>query len=347
MTLFLRVGLVCLLALPHSAWSYATPEWLFTVDVPVQNQTVAERERVAQEGLLRVLTRITGLTSVPRTPEVTRALQRAQNYYNEFVFFRDQKSGENQLRINYQRDAILDLVRAARLPIWWTNRPVAVAWVVIEEAGERRILGASDDHPLSDALVAYGRSRGFDIKLPVMDLQDHSAISAADVWGGVSESIDFASSRYGADIVMTLKLRSTLTFMGRQLQGVWNYWHEGEPFVSNVSTDQFEDVVATGVDPILERMLALYSVHARSDHRWELKIGGMSDVDAYVGLMSYLEGLDFVASVAVSSLTGDEVAVVLETTADSDQLIRLLTVQDRLRRDNLYLGRGVRLRWVG
>ena len=96
----------------------------------------SERERVARAGLLRVLTRVTGLKSVPRNDVVTEALAQPDRFYSEFVFFnRADTSGLERLHLKvvFQRDAVLTLVGEAQLPVWWNRRPQVLAWIVVEE----------------------------------------------------------------------------------------------------------------------------------------------------------------------------------------------------------------------
>ena len=92
--------------------------WLYEVAVPVLDQSDEERRRASEEGLQTVLSRLTGLAYVPRTPEVTEALEQVDGYYNEFRFAR---APEDQLElvVQFDPDPVQALIRAAGLPIWY------------------------------------------------------------------------------------------------------------------------------------------------------------------------------------------------------------------------------------
>ena len=103
--------------------------------------------------------------------------------------------------------AVLGLIRDAGLPVWRANRPTVVAWVVLDDGSERRILGAESTHPAIEALRSRARERGVPLRLPLLDLQDLSAVSFTDVWGGFEEGIVAASARYRADAAIDVRER--------------------------------------------------------------------------------------------------------------------------------------------
>lgn len=347
---YLRV-VFCLVAMLATQVGYglSTPAWLYVVEVPVADQSVGERERAAQAGLLTVLTRVTGLTSIPRNQSVRRALDSAARYYDEFVFVDDDRTTEDTLalRISYQPSAVLELVRSAQLPLWWTRRPKVLAWVVVEEAGERQILDANSTHPLREALLAAGLARGLEIELPLMDLQDHLNVSSEDIWGHATQVLTDMGEKYGADINLIGRVENSLSFRGRSITGDWVFWLGDRRLEFPFTTDQYQQSVAAGVDGLADELQQIYSIAALDSQLWELRISGLRGAAPYAQLMSYLGGLDFVSHVSLKSLRGDVATVVLESPARAEQLLRLLTVEQRLAEDSLYLGTGVQLMWRG
>ena len=71
----LLVALVILISgmlfVPQTLSAAEVVPWLYEVAVPVENQSEAERRRASSEGLLELLTRLTGLNDVPRSPVVS------------------------------------------------------------------------------------------------------------------------------------------------------------------------------------------------------------------------------------------------------------------------------------
>lgn len=167
--------------------------WIYTVEQPVEAQSEEERQRAAGVALLVVLSRVSGLASVPRSELVAQALENPDRYYDQFVFFskNEQRAVDNSsvttshggamykqayVKVSFQPAAVLRLAREAELPIWWSQRPQVLAWIAVDGDGPRRIVaGASSDaldegnavdDQLRGHLDAYARRRGVPLALP-------------------------------------------------------------------------------------------------------------------------------------------------------------------------------------
>ena len=348
---FLIAGVLWLITTLASlpAGALEVPPWLYTVELSVSDQSAAERQRVSEQALLAVLTRLTGLTSIPRTAGIRSALARPSEYYNEYLYVaREGRQGdETLLRIAFQREALLELMRANRLPVWWTKRPRVMVWLGVEEAGERSILAANSTHPLKDALLAEAERRGIELRLPLMDLDDHLKIGPEAVWGRVSHTMEEAAARYETDMILSGRISSNLTFRGLELKGDWIFWHDGRRIELPVQADRHAALVAQGMDAMVAELLEDYRILAHDPQRWMLRVSGMREVSHYAELMRYVNGLDFVDDVLVTEAEGDVLTLVMTSPAGSDQFIKLLTMEDRLVNDDLFRGIGVQLLWRG
>ena len=58
----------------------AREQKLFVVDVKVEDQTASVERTATRISLLEVISRLTGLESVPRTAEIKKALDRAESF---------------------------------------------------------------------------------------------------------------------------------------------------------------------------------------------------------------------------------------------------------------------------
>jgi len=345
-TFWLLAGLM----LPAFVQALSDVEGIYVIEQPVEAQTDAERTRVAAEGLLTVLTRLTGLVSIPRNEQVVAALGAPQAYYNRFLFFtksRPDGSEQQILKITYQTAAIQKLIEQASLPVWWAKRPKVVAWVVLESGGERRILSDDQRHPLVQALRARGELRGVPLSLPRMDLSDSVAISAAEVWGKLGQSLDAAAARYQADIVLVGRVARSADFLSgtKPYRGDWEAWVEGQLVAVNFDSLNAEQVAGLGVDLIADQVMEQYAVLPRGIQSQSLRVSGLYDIDDYAQLMQYLEGLEFVADVGVTELSPNTVNLSVTSRAQQNQLEMLLTTEGYLTKDRLHRGRDSRFIW--
>lgn len=326
--------------------------WLYSVDTAVEAQTQAERTRAAREGLLVVLSRLTGLGSVPRSAEVSAALEQVDTLYDEFVFFerREDDITQRYLNVTFQSDAMLALVKSAGLPVWWSKRPQIIAWLVAESGGEREILGNDSAHPLVKTLHERARLRGLPIVIPLMDLDDSMAVSAADVWGKVGQTLDTAAQRYGADLVLIGRFseqRSGELDENARYSGDWEIWLDGEPVVASFSRVDAHAVAVSAVDRVADRLAEKYAVLPRSRQRQQVAITGLNNAQSYAAMMSYLAGLEFIDRVDVTSIDATALKLTIDTRAERSQLIMLLTAEERLAVDKFYRGLDLRFAWQG
>jgi len=345
-TLFFALGLL----VPVVAQAVTEADWLYAVDRPVAAQTNEERDRVAEEGMLVVLSRLTGLASVPRTPAIAAALEQPQNYYNRFVFFTTREaSGDPQthIRITFQSNAMLQLVKAANLPVWWSKRPDILAWLVVDDGVSREILASSSSHPLVARLRNYAADRGVKLTLPLLDLDDSLTVSPADVWGKVTASLDQAAARYDADLVLVGRLSQDQTFEGDVYRGDWEVWLDGQPLAANFTTPDLAEAVRGGIDMLVDRLAEKYAVLPRAQRAQRIHITGLSDVLGYAELMAYLNSLEFVDALDVEAIDDSRLSIALVSRAEPEQLLALLTAQGRLREDLLARGFEMQLIWQG
>ena len=127
----------------------AREEKLFAVDVKVEDQTTSEEQAATRTSLLEVISRLTGLESVPRTAEIKKALDQAESFVSEYVYmkvpnFESEISVASKplsvLRIVFQPDQIESLLRAAKLPRWPSPRDTCIVWALLENDGRREII---------------------------------------------------------------------------------------------------------------------------------------------------------------------------------------------------------------
>jgi hypothetical protein len=336
---------------PLTSLAVADAAWLYEVEGPVAAQTDEERDRAASDALLVVLTRLTGLTSVPRSPVIGAALARPSDYYNQFVFFVNDDTGAEQiyLRVTFQADAVLALIEKAGLPVWWSKRANMLAWIVVDNGGNREILTSTSQHPLVAGLKERARQRGIPIILPLMDLDDQLAVTAGDIWGKLGQTLDAGAARYGAELVLIGRIsRAQTSFMDRQpFRGDWEIWLDGQPVAENFTARSAEDAANVGIDLVADRLAERYAVLPRQLRLRQMTITGLDDGASYANFMQYLASLEFIDHVDVTAIDAAKLHIALASRAQMEQLLMLLTAQGRLTEDKLYRGIGRQLIWRG
>ena len=342
-----RLVLALVLAWSGSARAVELVPWLYQVAVPVADQSTAERERASSAALLGLLTRLTGLAYVPRTEEVTAALNAADGYYSEFRFAaaaspsdaQDQEGhgdveGKNALDlvIQFDPDPVLALIRAAGLPIWRATRERVLVWVAIKDAGQRSLIGATSDLPLVAGLTAQARARGLHLDLPLLDMEDQLAVDPAAVWGRLSQVVDPASRRYDADVLLLGRIE-------RDASGVWisdwEFWVDGVVVPFSAQGSDLAVHAGQAVDVLADELASRRVVYGRPAAQLRVAVAGVNTPADYGALLNYLRSLEFVEQVGVSGIHNQRLWLTIDTTAGAERLLTTFVRDRRLFDDQL------------
>jgi hypothetical protein len=314
-------------------------DWLYEVDQFVPDQSDRARLAAGQRSLLRVLSRTTGLASIPRSATVAKALTSPDRYYTKYVYFDPRDLDAEQrglidnassgtdvalaLRFDFQPAAIKQLVRDAQLPTWWSRRPLTMVWMVLDEPSGRRVVDHSAIE-LRNELDARAQQRGLPTMLPLMDLQDSVQVSPPMVWGRFTDVLDQASERYMASQYLLGRF-SVQEILGERLYtGEWLVRSsDGESSQYLLGVDR-DNLVRTGIDMATRHVLDQHLIFTSDSRNHDLVVRGIKGLQAYAGLLDYLQSLEFIDSVMLLGLQADALTLRVNTVATDRQLQSLL-----------------------
>lgn len=323
---FLTLVLLTLCGSPGRA---AVVDWLYEVEVPVEDQSRSARRDATRTALLEMLTRMTGLVDVPLNDAVNGALSDPGRYFVQYRY--EQRNGEHgpepTLVVRFAPAAITRLIGAAKLPMWGANRPSVIAWLVTDGTDQREILGADSRHPVLLGLQAQARRRGFVLVVPLMDLEDQLAVPAAAVYGSVSQILEEGSRRYAADLLLIARVRRD---PGDRWALQWEFWMRDSERELVVVEDDPGRVGAAGADLVADELAARYVVYPGAAGVLKLQVLAVDSLRDYGGLMEYLDSLEFIDSVRVTEVGNASVLLDLVTATEWQQFIELLDLEGRL-----------------
>ena len=314
-------------------------DWLYQVEQLVPDQGESVRLAAARRSLLRVLSRTTGLASVPRSSIVAKALEAPDRYYTKYVYFDPRQLNPVQrvlidnasegvdsglaVRFDFQPAAIKKLTRDAQLPTWWSRRPLTMIWMVLDEPSDRSVV----DHGalgIRNALDAAAQQRGLPVMLPLMDLQDSVAVNPAVIWGKFTDVLDEANQRYMASQYLLGRF-SVQEILGERLYtGEWlvrSNDGEASQFFRGVDLN---NLVRAGIDMATRHVLDQHLVFTNVPRQHDLVVRGVAGIRAYASLLDYLQSLEFIDSVMVLGLQADALTLRINSVATDLQLRSLL-----------------------
>ena len=231
---------------------------------------------------------------------------------------------------------------------------------MLADGTERQIVGTASDTPLVAGLNQGARDRGLPLTLPLLDLEDQLAVDPAAVWGRLSQVIDPASRRYGADVLLLGRISPSAVDMpsaegvlpvdgalaGRGWESDWEFWVDGVVVPFTTSGD---DLIAHGreaVDVLANELAVRRVVHGRQAGQLRLVVSGIRSPGEYGALLNYLKSLEFVQSVGVSGLREGRLWLLVDTPADPDRLLGTFERDRQLFDDQLALVEDADLRLV-
>lgn len=204
---FIRL-LVCSLVLGLAGIASAGQKVdIYRADTLVKSQAESERNAAARASFGEVIVRVSGQRSALNNPAIKQALPKAQNYLFGFSY----KSSAEKitldgktfpaigLQLNYEPQAIEQLLRQAQLPLWPATRPKVLVWLVVKDPAGLRLVPEATD---LQAMQAQAQYRGLPLIFPKMDLEDSLSLTADDLWALDIEKIKTASLRYKADAIL-------------------------------------------------------------------------------------------------------------------------------------------------
>lgn len=324
----LKFLLPVLFLLLCSAWATAlVVDGLYQASVTVKDHSQRQLQSAASEALSQVLVRVTGNPDVGNTPEIRTALNRAQDYLQQYQYRRHEDNLE--VEISFDERLVTDLVLQAGLPLWTANRPAVLVWLVVDDRGGRQFAGADMPEGLHEAIREQFGRRGVPVTFPLLDLQDSMSLGVQEIWELNTLSAQRASERYGvADILIG---RMTETSQGQWL-GEWMYSGQGRRSEQSVYRESLEGFAAVGANLVADAMAAEFAVTGDpgSGSGIRLRVDGLGSFGDYRTIVDYLEGVELIEAVHAEFVSGSSAILQLRAQASADQLRRIIGLNRRL-----------------
>ncbi|MCP5181388.1 MAG: DUF2066 domain-containing protein [Pseudomonadales bacterium] len=333
--------LTLLLAGPAEA---AQPiDWLYEADVPVANQSAQARVDAAAVAVSQVIARLSGQSTEKVSLAVSGA--DADRMMTRFSYHSEAVAGQRQQRIRFFFDAgkVLGLARQAGLPLWSSVRP-EVRLFLLEPAEDGGLVNVLPDSPVAVALSRRAWERGLRTAfpeftagtVPVEDMLREASQPSGPAVRPLTVTQDLANDPPPEPFLPGIVPAPTeVVVVGRLLSVPAGYQVSGEPAFRFAWGEERDVMPARGetpeaqavafIDALADRLATRMSVAWTQPQPYTLKVRHLRDMAAYAALMAYLQGLEYVESVDVAGVVGDDLELTLQTPADAPTLSRLFS----------------------
>lgn len=297
---------------------------LYAAKVPVADQGAAALSAGARDALAQVLVKASGTDEVLSNPTISSALQEARSQVQQYVYLRGGPEGETlEVRYEFAPDYVTGLIKRAGAPLWTANRPQVLVWMVMEQNGERYLVGG--DSAPQEALQVAGAfsARGVPLQLPLYDLADRAALDTQSLWRLQGSAIQGASLRYGLPHIVAARVA---VLNDGRYAGDWSYFSPQGRSDLSITGDSFAAFLRDGVASVAADLAAQFAVAAAGDPQGaiSIRVRGVRDYADYAQVVSWLRGLELIDSANVDAIAGDVLSVSIQAQAEAAQLAPLI-----------------------
>lgn len=310
---------------------------LYDVTLPVSAQSSQELGRATREGLKTVLVRVSGSSAVLTQRPVIAAIKQASSYTRQYgyEYYRNEEDDSEQMRVlvEFEPKLIDQLLRGAGLPLWSSNRPSVLVWMVVDDIDGRRFVGPERDPSIVKAVRDNAIRRGLSVKFPDLDLQDMVALSVNDLWQLNEHKAGPALERYKADTVLLGRV-SKLT--NGEWLGRWSYSDALQQYRFDGEGETVEEYVGAAIDEVAEVLASQYAVVPvnTTQDGVLMRVSGVTGFIDYARVISYLESVAAIRHANVVYINGDAIVVRLIADGQLSQLAQSFALGRKLQAVN-------------
>lgn len=241
---------------------------LYEIELVANSQSPQDRVQAIKQALYAVLSRVLVSEDISKIPAVQEMLAGAQNYVKQFQFsliaaneYSD--SDARLIRVQFDEDQILEVLRKSQVGIWSEIRPETLVWLVVEQDGNRQFYNADAMPEIESALTFSSKVKGVPMIYPMLDLEEQQRISVSEVLGADSRNLLAASARYEVTSVMA----GRVVKKGDCWQNEWAFYFDGKIKQWNGVCQPLKAAILVGVQGAYDVLSNYYGIKPETSSR--------------------------------------------------------------------------------
>ena len=351
-TLATLAGLAALAAWPGLARAQTVPA-LYSVTVAVADRLAEERAIAKRTGFARLLKRLSGRDGLLEREDISAAFESIDQFVTSYHYqtrpATEDDAERPELVVEFQPDAVANLLKRTRLPIWSSNRPVILLWLALRDGGESRFVGGAAAGPVPMSLAHHLRRLGLPFDYPLFDLADQGVLPLEQALRNEAPPL-YLFERYRADSLLSghvtrLDSGSWRCQMTYQIGSVQDRYA--------IDGAHADDCIGRVIDQVATKLFRMYTVREDEDvFKTRIDIEDVLSFADYVEMVEYLGQLSPVQQMQVLRVAAGVLTVEMQIHGSQGhrQLRALLANDNRMvvlspsRSDATLRGR---YRWLG
>jgi len=315
--------LLLIFVLLHFSVAHAVVDTnLYSGEVVVPSQSLADRNEAIPDALIQVLQKLSGQREMPFSPALDEALGNAVKLLLSFRYQNVERTGpdgvmtsELQLVAQFMQAEVDRVVTQTGLPRWQQERPAVEIWVVIDDGNKRELKPLEFEYAW-ESLQDIAKMRGLPVSWPELDEEEIQLVDMRLIWGGFT---DYLVERGApADGVAIIAARRE----GPEWTLRWNL-AIGEQHWSWRSSDQeLMFALAQGVHTMTDHVSAINTIAASEQgvSSVAVTVGELNNAEDYADCLEYLQSLSIVTAVEILGADPGRVHFQLQLNATPEYL---------------------------
>ena len=326
------LGMVSLLGfLPLAPMSHGLPViGLYQQRVAVENESMAERNRAYQAAFQRMIIKVTGDERWLDRARIRSAAANAGDYVQAFAYATDEATGliagQRFIEVQFSAPLINQLLTAEDIPVWGSNRPSVLVWMVLQDAtGQRSLLNQETGPEIIEYMRRFGEERGLPVIFPLLDIEDRRNLPPDAIWAQDELAIKAASDRYDADSILAGRLLFTAT---GELVGLWQFLFMDEAQIFDGFDSELESYLEQPLSRITAQLSGYFALtpDEQGDRSIRLQVDGIRNFSDYSALVEYVSGIGLVQTANIVTVDGERLELLLDLRGSADQLLNRIAL---------------------
>lgn len=274
---------------------------LYQAAVPLQAATEAGRAAGFGEALRIAAVRASGRQAAATNPVIAAAAADPSRYVQQYS-----TTPDRMLKVGFDGRSVEQLLQQAGLPLWPAERPTTLVQLFVPSiAGGTRAVLASERPPERAEIERAAQMRGVPLAWP-------------------QQAIDLAQARSAPASAAGSAAQAVLVGVSAGGQIDWKFLHADQ-------RTQSQGGPSAGANLAADSLAARYAPASTLGLTTQsVRVGGVTDLQAYAGLLEYLQSLSLVRAVAVEELAGETVRLKLSLRGDVELLRRIAALDTHL-----------------
>ncbi|MCK0106401.1 DUF2066 domain-containing protein [Marinobacter sp. S0848L] len=327
------IAMVCALLVGSPATA-VTITGLYNADVPISDSSSSSVKAGYEAGLREVLVRVSGSRDVLELEGIDQLLSKAESLVLAYQV--GQSQGQSRMQMSFGAVGVNRGLAALDAPVWGANRPLTLAWIAVEDRGQRQLItGNADASSETDSgaewrqyFMAAASERGLPMVFPDSQFSgDRSLLS--DLWGQFVDRLEAASEGQAYDVITLMRISRS----GGQWRAGWVFDGMGmDASERSASAGTPAELATKVVDQWAEFYASRYAVAAGNvadSPAVDVVLDGVTSLADYGRVVKALQSMTPVRSVGASRIRDERLTLEVAFSGELNQLQEYIALDPR------------------